>query len=104
MKIRRLKIHNIASIEDAEIDFSASPLVDTDVFLICGNVGAGKSTILDSVCLALFGGTPRLSPRKKGEESDTVRIMRGGTGIHGQRRQPLRGLVGEAHGQKIARG
>lgn len=79
MKIRRLKIHNIASIEDAEIDFSASPLVDTDVFLICGNVGAGKSTILDSVCLALFGGTPRLSPRKKGEESDTVRIMRRGT-------------------------
>ena len=60
MKFRKLTIHNIASIEDAEIDFASWPLSDSDVFLITGKTGSGKSTILDAVCLALYGTTPRL--------------------------------------------
>ena len=60
MKFRKLTIHNIASIEDAEIDFASRPLSDSDVFLITGKTGSGKSTILDAVCLALYGTTPRL--------------------------------------------
>ena len=36
MKIRTLHIYNIASIEDERIDFSASPLAESDVFLITG--------------------------------------------------------------------
>ena len=69
MKIQKLTIHNIASIEDAVIDFEASPLVDSEVFLITGKTGAGKSTILDAICLALFADTPRLDGTKM--EGDT---------------------------------
>ena len=54
MKLIRLTIHNMASIGDAIIDFSAKPLADSEVFLISGKTGAGKSTILDCICLALF--------------------------------------------------
>lgn len=60
MKLQKLTIHNIASIEDAVIDFEAQPLADSEVFLITGKTGSGKSTILDAICLALFANTPRL--------------------------------------------
>lgn len=60
MKLRKIEIHNIASIEDATIDFEAKPLSESGVILITGDTGAGKSTILDAVCLALYADTPRL--------------------------------------------
>lgn len=60
MKLQKLTIHNIASIEDAEINFESNPLADSEVFLITGKTGSGKSTILDAICLALYGDTPRL--------------------------------------------
>ena len=34
MKLQKLTIHNIASIEDAVIDFDAEPLANSEVFLI----------------------------------------------------------------------
>lgn len=64
MKLQQLTIHNIASIEDAVIDFEASPLASSEVFLITGKTGAGKSTILDAICLALYADTPRLEATK----------------------------------------
>ena len=36
MKFQKLTIHNIASIEDAVIDFEAEPLVSSEVFLKIG--------------------------------------------------------------------
>ena len=61
MKLAKLKIENIASVEMAEIDFDSGALADASVFLITGDTGAGKTTILDSICLALYNTTPRLN-------------------------------------------
>ena len=74
MRLKKLTIHNIASIEDAEIDFTAAPLGDAPIFLISGETGAGKSTLLDAVCLALYGETPRMNSSAK-EEIELTDIM-----------------------------
>ena len=72
MKLKKLTIHNIASIEDAVIDFENGPLAEDSLFLICGPTGAGKSTLLDAICLALYGTTPRLESVKSGSYQDDV--------------------------------
>lgn len=67
MKLRKLTIHNLASIEDAVIDFANGPLSESSIFLICGETGSGKSTLLDAICLALYKDTPRM--RRTNRES-----------------------------------
>ena len=61
MKILAIRLKNLASLAGEQvIDFTAEPLVSAGLFAITGPTGAGKSTILDALCLALFGSTPRL--------------------------------------------
>lgn len=64
MKLKTLVIHNIASIVDATIHFDGPVLNNEHMFLITGETGSGKSTILDCLCLALFNETPRTGNAK----------------------------------------
>lgn len=61
MKILKLRFKNLNSLyEEWAIDFTSPEYVLDRIFAITGPTGAGKSTILDAVCLALYGRTPRL--------------------------------------------
>ena len=65
MHFKKLYIKNLASIEEAEIDFENGPLSEDALFLICGETGSGKTTLLDAICLALFNNTPRMEQSKQ---------------------------------------
>jgi exonuclease SbcC len=61
VRIARIRGRNLASLAgDFEVDLEGEPLGEASLFAITGPTGAGKSTILDAVCLALFDKTPRL--------------------------------------------
>lgn len=64
MKILEISGKNIASLqEEFLISFEEDPLSQAGLFAITGRTGSGKSTILDTMCLALFDTTPRLSSK-----------------------------------------
>lgn len=92
MKILVIRGKNLASLEEEfEIDFTTPPLSDAGIFAITGPTGAGKSTILDAMCVALYATSPRI--KKAGtncdiidtdnytiKERDTRNILRRGAG------------------------
>ncbi|MFA7406162.1 MAG: AAA family ATPase, partial [Pelobacteraceae bacterium] len=62
MKILQLSFKNLNSLAGVwEVDFKHPDYVSSGIFAITGPTGSGKTTILDAVCLALYGQTPRLS-------------------------------------------
>ena len=68
MRIEKLSFKNINSLEGHwTIDFTDDGLNGDGLFLITGATGSGKTTILDAICIALFGRTPRLNALTVGE-------------------------------------
>ena len=70
MKILSLTWKNLNSLYGQwSIDFTHPEYESDGIFALVGPTGAGKSTILDAICLALYGQTPRLGKiTKSGNE------------------------------------
>ena len=93
MKILSIRIKNLASLEGLTIiDFTQESLASAGIFAITGPTGAGKSTILDALCLALYSKTPRYQQARESgieitdvqgsaiSQGDVRSILRDGTG------------------------
>lgn len=69
MRLHRLEITAFGPFSGTEvIDFEA--LSDAGLFLIHGQTGAGKTSVLDAVCFALYGQVPGARNAVKGLRSD----------------------------------
>jgi len=70
MKILGVRFKNLNSlVGEWQVDFTHPAYASDGIFAITGPTGAGKTTIMDAVCLALYGSTPRLNKvTKSGNE------------------------------------
>jgi exonuclease SbcC len=78
MRILAIRGKNLTSLEGFfELDLVDGPLGAAGLFAIAGPTGAGKSTILDAMCVALYNKTPRLGGQGGVEVGRTDGTMRG---------------------------
>src|ERR1051326_4989050 len=69
MRILRIKLKNLNSLRDEQvIDFDKEPLASAGLFVVTGQTGAGKSTILDAITLALYGHAARYGDLRNPED------------------------------------
>ena len=70
MRILQVRFKNLNSLAgEWQIDLTHPAFASDGIFAITGPTGAGKTTILDAICLALYGRTPRLNKvTKSGNE------------------------------------
>ncbi len=62
MRIQKITLRNLNSLVGTwHIDLTHNAYIADGIFSITGPTGSGKSTILDAICLALYGRTPRLA-------------------------------------------
>ncbi len=94
MKILAMRIKNLASLEgETTIDFTTAPLNSAGIFAITGPTGAGKSTILDALCLALYAQTPRYN--KSADPNQNIHDISGNSITQSDPRGILRDGSGE---------
>ncbi|WP_314505235.1 SMC family ATPase [uncultured Microbacterium sp.] len=69
MRLHRLELQGFGPFRERQVvDFDA--FAADGIFLIAGRTGAGKSSVLDGVCFALYGGAPRYDGVEKRLRSD----------------------------------
>ncbi|MGB1315891.1 MAG: AAA family ATPase [Chitinophagales bacterium] len=74
MKILKIELQNINSLKSETsivIDFESTHFRDVGLYAITGSTGAGKTTILDALTIALYHNVPRFA-KTKGTLQDVV--------------------------------
>jgi exonuclease SbcC len=69
VKLHRVELEGFGPFRERQtVDFDA--FADDGLFLLTGRTGAGKSSVLDGVCFALYGSVPRYADGDKRLRSD----------------------------------
>ena len=72
MKILTITLENLNSLRGKwKIDLTDRAYISDGIFAVTGRTGAGKTTIFDAVCLALYSQTPRLG-KIEGNENEIM--------------------------------